>query len=226
MENSDTNALESMDNAKNYNNYVYKKILKNLSPGKTLDFGAGYGTFSKLFIDSGVQVTALEVDNEAISILKKANIETIDDLNNYNNYFNNVISINVLEHIENDEDTINLLFQSLKHHGNLILYLPASMLAWSYIDEWVNHKRRYEKQELIKKVEKAGFEILKIEFVDFTGWVGVLVLKLLRYKPLLNQSKVAIYDKYIFNPFKFMDSIFKNIIGKNLFLVAKKVKDV
>ena len=30
MENSDTNALESMDNAKNYNNHVYKKILKNL----------------------------------------------------------------------------------------------------------------------------------------------------------------------------------------------------
>ncbi len=222
MEKSDTNALESMDHAINYNNYVLNKILKNLIVGSVLDFGAGYGMFSKLLILNGKKVTALEVDPEAILKLKKEKIDTITNLDNKNEAYENIISLNVLEHIDNDQEIINLLFGTLKPSGKLILYLPASMLAWSYIDEWVNHKRRYTKKDLKQKVENAGFKVLNMEYVDFTGWVGVLVMKAIKYQPKLSKSKVTFYDKFIFNPFKFVDVLFKSIVGKNIFLVAEK----
>jgi len=222
MANSDINALESMDYAIRYNSYILKKILENLSEGNILDFGAGFGTFSKLLMISGKEVTALEIDSEAISKLKKDNINNISSLNNKSESYQNIVSINVLEHIDDDEEILRLLFQALKPSGKLILYLPASMLVWSYIDVWVNHRRRYMKKDLKLKVENAGFHVLNIEYVDFTGWIGVLFMKILHYKPALNESKIKFYDKFIFNPFKFIDLIFKRIIGKNIFLVAEK----
>ncbi len=222
MANSDINALESMDYAIRYNNYILKKILKNLNEGNILDFGAGFGTFSKLLILNGKEVTALEVDSEAIAKLKKENINNISSLDNKSDSYENIISLHVLEHIDDDEEILRLLFKTLKPSGKLILYLPASMLAWSYIDVWVNHRRRYMKKDLKLKVENAGFQVLNIEYVDFTGWIGVLLMKILNYKPNLDESKVKFYDKFIFNPFKFIDLIFKRIIGKNIFLVAEK----
>ena len=222
MKKSDTNALESMDFAKNYNNYILKKILGNLNEGKIVDFGAGYGTFSEMLISLKKDVTAVEVDEEAIKILDKKGIKNTENLYSQTELFENIISLNVLEHIEDDQETLDSLFKSMKISGKLILYLPASMLAWSYIDEWVNHKRRYTKNNLSEKVQKAGFNILSAEYVDFIGWIGIIFMKLIRYEPALNEKKIVFYDKYIFKPFRFFDFIFKNIIGKNIFLVAEK----
>jgi len=80
MKKSDTNALESMDFAKNYNNYILKKILGNLNEGKIVDFGAGYGTFSEMLISLKKDVTAVEVDEEAIKILDKKGIKNTENL--------------------------------------------------------------------------------------------------------------------------------------------------
>jgi hypothetical protein len=47
-------------------------------------------------------------------------------------------------------------------------------------------------------------------------------MKAIKYRPELSKSKVTFYDKFIFNPFKFVDVLFKSIVGKNIFLVAEK----
>ena len=129
--------------------------------------------------------------------------------------------MNVLEHIEDDEAVINVIKSLLTKNGTLVLYLPASKIAWSQMDEDVNHYRRYSKKELQQKLIKAGFEIEKIRFVDFIGWLVLLIFKLFRIKPKFNKRLLIFYDKVFFKTFKSLDVIFKYVVGKNLLVVAR-----
>ena len=59
-----------------------------------------------------------DVNDIALSKLKTDNIDYLESLNSSVNSFENVVSINVLEHIQNDQDTIHNLHKLLKPMGD------------------------------------------------------------------------------------------------------------
>jgi SAM-dependent methyltransferase len=65
----------------------------------------------------------------------------------------------VLEHLDDDEGTLNLLFSSLGPGGVLILTVPGHPFLFDEMDELAHHRRRYRRAELRGKLEAAGFEI-------------------------------------------------------------------
>ena len=222
---SDIAALESVSFAKNYNDYVLKLISKNLDKNdKILDFGAGYGLFTKMLIDCGYDVISVEINDEAIKKLKKKNIKNYKSVKEINEKIDCVISLNVLEHIDDDFETLLMLNNAMPNGGKLILYLPASNIVWSNLDEMVNHKRRYSKKNLQYILSKSNFEIESIFYADFIGWLVLLIAKILKINLDFNQKKIIFYDKFIFKNFKYLDFILKNFIGKNIFVVAEKKK--
>ena len=105
---------------------------------------------------------------------------------------------------------------------DIILYLPVSMAVWSDLDVLVNHYRRYSKQEIIGKLETSGYSILSIEYVDFVGWVALLLMKFFRIKIGFDENKIKFYDRYIFRYLTFLDKFFFRIIGKNILVIASK----
>ena len=126
------------------------------------------------------------------------------------------------EHLDDDDSYIKKFYDFLPHNGKLVLYLPSSQIIWSNLDDLVNHKRRYSKKGLEKLLVSNNFKIQKIHFVDFIGWSVLLLSKLLNLRLDFDQKKIIFYDKFIFKSFKFFDILFKNLIGKNLFVVASK----
>ena len=106
--------------------------------------------------------------------------------------------------------------------GKIILYLPSSQIIWSELDELVNHKRRYSRKLIKKLAVGANLEINQIISVDFVGWAVILLSKLLPIKMDFSKNKIVFYDKFIFKYFKYLDLIFKNVIGKNLLIVLSK----
>ena len=49
-----------------------------------------------------------------------------------------------------------------------MLTVPQHPSLWSVVDEYSFHKRRYTRKELVEKVERAGFEIIRVtSFVFF-----------------------------------------------------------
>ena len=46
----------------------------------------------------------------------------------------------------------------MQKDGLLILYVPASMKAWSQMDIDAGHYRRYEKKEIINKLENNNLK--------------------------------------------------------------------
>ena len=213
-------ALETISELKNYNNYTFNLIAEKIVGEKILDFGSGYGVFSKFLQNKGYEVDAFDINEEAIRESKSRGINTFSNISEIDNRYQTIASLNVLEHVENDISLINEIKSLLTKNGTLILYLPASNIVWSQMDDDVNHYRRYSKKELQEKLEAADFDIDLIRYVDFIGWLVLIIFKFLKIKPKFNKRLLIFYDKVFFRSFKFLDILFKKIIGKNLLAVA------
>ena len=221
----DIAALESISVAENYNKYVADLFFSNIDKTENiLDFGAGYGLITEKFKKKGYKISAVEINKTALEKLNDKNIDSYNLIEKVPKSINCIISLNVLEHIEDDDKYIKKFYNHLPQDGKLILYLPSSNLIWTELDDMVNHKRRYSKSGIVELLNSNSFEIEKIFFVDFIGWIVLFFLKMFRVKLNFDKRKIKFYDKFIFRTFKFTDYFFKNIIGKNLFIVASKKK--
>jgi len=219
----DIAALESIAIANNYNNYLKEIFFLNLNKNDNiLDFGAGYGIITKMLDDLGFNIKAVEKNKKAIQELSKKKIETFTKIGDVKNSIDCIISLNVLEHIEDDNKIVADFYNFLPEGGKLLLYLPASNIIWTDLDNKVNHKRRYQKKDLEKLLISNNFQIEQLYFVDFIGWAVLLISKILRINLNFEKRPIKFYDKYIFKSFKFLDIFTKNIIGKNLFVIAVK----
>jgi 2-polyprenyl-3-methyl-5-hydroxy-6-metoxy-1,4-benzoquinol methylase len=219
---SDIAALESIEFAKNYNNYIFKKMNKYIDSEEVLDFGAGFGLFGDYLRKLGKEVTTVDSNKKAVDVLRKKNFQTFKALNEVNKKFDVITSLNVLEHIEDDQKVLENLHSTLNENGKLILYIPSSMIVWTKLDEIVNHYRRYSIKEISDKAQIAGFNVIEAYYVDFVGWVVLLLSKILNLNLDFDKKKIIIYDKFIFLIFKFLDIFMKNIIGKNVLVVCEK----
>jgi len=82
--------------------------------------------------------------------------------------FDVIGAFDVLEHIAEDDGVLSEMFRAVKPGGGIMLTVPQHPFLWSYKDESSYHKRRYTRGKLVKKVERTGFEIIRVtSFVSF-----------------------------------------------------------
>lgn len=209
--------LDIMSLAVNYNNAIYKWIIADYKNGKILDFGCGKGEFCNR---KSKDIYAVEIDKSMHGFIK-CPIET--SLGDFDMEFDLIYSSNVLEHIENDVDTLKLIYKKVKKNGTVKILVPSRMELYTNMDKKVGHYRRYEQEELIRKVEMAGFEVEYCKYFDFLGYFATLAFKVLSNKDEINEKSLIVYDKIIFPISRFFDTITNGkIIGKNLILKAVK----
>ena len=149
----------------------YKNVKKNTSryseiisfvdkEGYILDYGCGWGCFSKLLYEKGNNVLGLDIDKNSIDIardfikenhrlkFKHGDIKSIDD-----GTFDYVISTEVLEHTHNPGNYINECNRVLKKNGYLILSIPnIQTLKHLFIQMKLNKKnlKKINNQDYIK----------------------------------------------------------------------------
>jgi SAM-dependent methyltransferase len=70
-------------------------------------------------------------------------------------------AFDVLEHIEEDRQVLQQMFQALKPGGIVLLTVPQHRWLWSAVDRYACHVRRYSGDELRQKTLGAGFDILR-----------------------------------------------------------------
>jgi hypothetical protein len=215
----------------NYNKSTAKLISKEIISKKTtkiLDFGAGKGTLTEIISkDLNVSIDCLEIDMKLKQELSSKKFKVRNPDEDLNNCYNYIYSSNVLEHIKNDEEEIIKLRNYLTFDGKIILYLPANQKLYSDFDFRVGHYRRYNKKELVDLLEKLGFKIEKIHYVDSLGYLAALLFK---FKSIFSKNSnismlnLKLYDRAIFPISILLDKIgAKHLFGKNLFVAAKKL---
>ncbi|MFN8459426.1 MAG: class I SAM-dependent methyltransferase, partial [Anaerolineae bacterium] len=76
--------------------------------------------------------------------------------------FDVILALDLIEHLENDNQALQSLVNLLKPQGSLLIFTPAFQFLWGLQDEVSHHYRRYTAGELRQKVERAGLSITKL----------------------------------------------------------------
>lgn len=220
--------LEVMSDAHNYNAFLLSLIQSELpSNGQTVDFGAGIGTFAQRLQHETDSLLCVETDPQQREHLQRIGLETSSGLSTVDNEsVDYLYSINVLEHIEHDNDVVQEFFRCLKPGAKACIYVPAFPMLYSSMDEHVGHVRRYTRTRLLKPFIAAGFSVERCRYEDFLGFFASVVLKMLPKKEgsngSLNTNMVKFYDRYLFPLSRALAPIFGRWIGKNLSLIVSK----
>ncbi len=176
---------------------IYNLLKSNITEQTTLfDVGGGNGYTTDFLQRCKYEVALLEPSLGACLNAKKRGIENIicgtlseEDINEGS--LENILLLDVLEHIENDNEFLGLIFKKLKSNGNLLITVPAMPSLWSNEDERAGHYRRYNKHELKKKIENVGFTGLYFNYFFSFLVVPIWVVrkKLCKLKNILQQPQ-------------------------------------
>jgi len=156
-------------------NLIVFKELARLPAGKTLDAGCGTGEYSIFLAKRGHDVTAFDPSAFALKeLLEEGGRElgiaveenTIDGFSS-DTEFDNIISIEVFEHLASDREAIKKCRSLLKRGGTLIISVPACPFLFSEADKISGHFRRYVKKDLNKLLSDAGLRDILIRSYGF-----------------------------------------------------------
>lgn len=227
--------LAAMAQARNY----YAWLLGECRPGMgrvVLEHGAGIGTFSDLLVrETGLEkLLALEPAVGLVPRLRErlaawgARVEVVPDTLERaapqlrERGIDTVVSINVLEHVHDDRETLRAMADLLPAGGRLILFVPALPWLFGSLDAAFDHCRRYAKQELVDKVESAGLTVESARFVNLPGVLSWLIVGRLLRRRTLTPAAVRFYDRWILPLVSRLERLHPPPIGQNLLVIARR----
>lgn len=216
--------LEVMSDAVNYNGWLASLVARNCRvAGRTLDFGAGSGTFAEMLRERGLTVSCLEPDRAQARALARSSFEIFTSSEQINDGdYDAIYSLNVMEHIADDDAAAAELFRMLRPGGTALIYVPAFMLLYGQMDRKVGHHRRYTKVGLSELFRRAGFQIDRCRYADSIGFFATLAFNLRAGDGSLNRSALIFYDRFLFPLSRLADVVLSNLIGKNVWVKLHK----
>lgn len=223
--------LEAMSFARNYHEWILSLFTRFISK-RVAEVGAGSGSFTELLLKESVEeIVAVEPSSEMYARLEKNTAhdtrvvcknEFFADVSpQYLEYFDSVVYVNVLEHVEDDASELAHVYSSLKPGGYVCIFVPALMWLYSAHDKHIGHFRRYHKAPLKALVQSAGFEVVRVRYFDIVGVLPWFVLMtLLKTHPAA--GSVDFYDRVVVPLSRVFESIVPLPFGKNLLIVGRK----
>lgn len=134
-----------------------------------------------------------------------------------------IIYIDVLEHIEDDEEEIRLAARHLRIGGHLIVLCPAFNLLYSELDRAVGHFRRYKRAD-IARLTPPDLAVRKLFFLDSVGFFASLANRLLVKSSLPTAAQIALWDRLMVPLSRYAaDRVFSSMFGKTIVAVWQKV---
>lgn len=148
--------------------------IRDFKPCRTLEIGCGPGILLHELELRGYQCTALESSPAALetaAALAEATGSKIDFLSSstpdLDGAFQLVMAFEVLEHIEDDVEALRQWAAWIRPGGTLMLSVPAHQRRWNSRDVFAGHVRRYERADLLGKIQAAGLQVEAAECYGF-----------------------------------------------------------
>lgn len=216
--------------AGNYRRALVRELAPQLR-GRVIEIGAGIGQMTREFMTvPGIDLLqSVEPDPAFCAEFRKALPDqplvqgTIQDISGD---WDAIVSVNVLEHIEKDQEELVMYYDLLKNRGGTVnIFVPARPELYAPIDRDFGHFRRYTRKTLTEKLVTAGFTVEKIRYYNFVGyfawWFKFCLLKARTFR----SRDVALYDKVIFPIVHFLETrVCPPPWGQSLLVVARANK--
>jgi len=175
---------------------VCKYLNKKPNNINILEYGMGWGYWSRMAKALNFNVKGFEISKSRIEHAKKNQIEIINNLEELNkNKFDFIYSFAVFEHISNPNQTFNLLSNLIKKNGLIYIYVPNGIFVEKQFKNknWKASKNQLHPLEHINCFNRKSLKILskqaglKIKYNMYTP----------RYKNI--KSHISEVIKHIYN---------------------------
>ena len=162
------------------NKFMFEKLIKKKQ--RILDFGCSSGAYLNEY--KNIKKYGVEVNPFAREIAIKNGINCYSSSKELpNNFFDLIISSNVLEHTENPLQELNNLYKSLKPNGHICIVVPIDNKSYPYKKNDIHfHLFSWSPMNLGNILNAAGFDVIESKtlyhkwipkyelFVKIFGW--------------------------------------------------------
>ena len=190
-----------------YNAWVWARLQPFVGQ-RVLEAGAGHGAMTRFLYGRELTVAG---DRETAYVDRLRNsfrrrpgitIEHVDlesdaSLSLAHYAFDTVTLINVLEHAEDDVAMLRRAAQLLVPGGRVVVYAPAGQSLYGPMDRGVDHLRRYEREELVAKLQQAGFEVEHVSFHNRMARLAWRINSKVLRRKALPSGQSRIFDRLV-----------------------------
>lgn len=164
-------------------------VLRPEMGSRILELGAGFGSVSR-FLPKREILTLTDPDDANVQLLQdsfrhndlvqvqRLSIEEDADVPEPHD---TVVCLNVLERIEDDAAALRRMADLLLPGGRLILQVPHHEWLHGSYDRHLGYRRRYSRNGLRKRLEAAGFDVVRMQDFNSLGalgwWINSCLLK-------------------------------------------------
>jgi len=189
---------------------------------KILEVGCGTGGNLEMLSRFGA-VSALELDDTAREIAENKTSNRFDiraghcpdEIPFENQKFDLICMFDVLEHIDQDTESLIALKNILSKNGRILLTVPAYQWLYGVHDEFLHHKRRYSAKQLERKTAAANLVSSRISYFNTILFPLAAIIRL---KEKLFRSNVATGSQI---PHTFINNLFSKVFGSERFLLER-----
>lgn len=221
-----------------------------------IEVGCGEGHILEVLSRMGLKGIGIDFSEDAIKLARSKNLNNIEliNANFYDVEIKNkdlVLLLFVIEHIEDDHRALKKINSFLKLGRHLIISVPAHSKLYSYQDRLAGHYRRYDRKDILEKLNNAGFKVKK--FLSFGFPVSNIYILMYNFVLSFSKSKnnimientkiTGIKSENVHFPYLFriiskivfpilsllikLDFLFLNTdLGTHYIILAKKIENI
>ncbi len=222
--------LHIMSRAPRYNRWVARLIQPYLG-NRVLEVGAGIANMTP-FLLPREYVVATDPDPAYLAVLEQRmkREETVavrslklprmaEDWKEER--LDTAVLLNILEHVEEDQESLNNLAGILVPGGRIVIFVPAVPALHGSLDKGLSHFRRYSARQLRDKLERAGLEIEELRYCNFVGMFGWWFYSRIIRRKVLPAFQVRVFDLLV-PILSRIEGVVPPPIGQSLLAVARK----
>jgi 2-polyprenyl-3-methyl-5-hydroxy-6-metoxy-1,4-benzoquinol methylase len=165
---------------------LFRMIAQRLAPGSVLDVGCGAGGLVAWMLERGVDAHGIDLSPATVRVAQRflqrrkvdstrISADSAGRLFAAGRRFDNVVSMDCLEHIEDDRAAISDLVSLLVPGGRLLITVPAMMALYGARDEKLGHFRRYERDSLMALVSGLPVRVDELRWWNLLGVAPTLL---------------------------------------------------
>jgi glycosyltransferase involved in cell wall biosynthesis len=200
--------LNNLTGTPQYLSWLARKLRPHMGD-TVLEVGAGIGNIAGRLMGRRVLYVAAEKDPLHLHALRnrflrtpnvavrRIDPEVLEDLAGLESCFDTVLCLNVLEYLDDPGYAVNLLRDTLKPAGVLVILVPQCPRLFGTLDERLGHKRRYASREARQLLESEGFTVETLYNFNKAGTPPWLAYSRLFGSKHINKPVLKIFDKTV-----------------------------
>jgi 2-polyprenyl-3-methyl-5-hydroxy-6-metoxy-1,4-benzoquinol methylase len=219
---------------------LFRLVKRHLLTGSILDVGCGTGALVASLLQEELDATGIDISDQSVATAKRYLLgrgldpervqrRDLDELVRANQQFDNVVSLDCLEHIDDDQKFFDQMVHLLKPRARLILSVPALGSLYGEKDRKIGHFRRYERSMLLDLASRHPLTVHRLRFWNGLGVVPTYVTQRLlhravdesfRYGPSTRSGTLKRW--LLFQWFRWVENTVAPPLGLTLLLIATR----